>query len=45
LQDGVQHTIYGSEGPTLTFAEAADAIELAKQLICAIYQVNDHMAV
>jgi hypothetical protein len=41
----VQHAVDRREWPFLALAESADTVELSKQLVRAIYQVNDHVAV
>ena len=45
LQDGMQHADHGSEGRGPALVEAAQAVEVAEQLVGAIQQVNDHGAI
>ena len=42
LQDSVQYADDSAEGLVLAVVESALAIEMAKQLIGAIYQVDNH---
>jgi hypothetical protein len=45
LQDGIQHADHGAEGPILALGEAAKAVEVAEQLVGAVYEMNDHALV
>ena len=42
LQYRIEDANDGAEGPVPTLVETAQAIEVAEQLICAVYQMNDH---
>src|ERR1035438_10150038 len=44
LQDGVEQTDDGAERPILALGEAAQAIEVAKQLVGSVDEMNDHQA-
>ena len=44
LQDGVEQTDDGAERPILALGEAAQAIEVAKQLVGTVDEMNDHPA-
>ena len=42
LQHRLQHADHGAEGPVLPLREAAQAVEVAEQLVGAVDEVNDH---
>ena len=42
LQHGIQHADHGAEGPILALGEAAQAVEVAEQLVRAVDEMNDH---
>ena len=42
LQHSIQHSDHGAEGPILALGEAAKAVEVAEQLVRAVYEMNDH---
>ena len=42
LQHCIQHSDHGAEGPILALGEAAKAVEVAEQLVGAVYEMNDH---
>ncbi len=42
LQHGVQHTDNGPEWFVLAFGKAAQAVEMAEELVGAVDEVNDH---
>jgi hypothetical protein len=42
LQHGLQHADHGAEGRILTLMEAAKAVKVAEQLVCAVDKMDDH---
>src|SRR5439155_1089648 len=42
LQDRMQHADHGAEGLILALGKVTPAVELAEQLVRAVYQMNDH---
>ena len=42
LQDRMQHADHGAERRILALSEVTPAVELAEQLVRAVYQMNDH---
>jgi hypothetical protein len=42
LQDRMQDADHGSQRAILALVEAAEAIEVAEQLVRAVYEMNDH---
>src|SRR5262249_11845971 len=41
----MQHTDTGGGGPTPSLVEPAQAVKVAEQFVCAIYEMNDHASV
>jgi hypothetical protein len=44
LQNGVEHTHYGAEGPVFILGKTTEPIEMAEKLVCAVDQMDDHTA-
>jgi hypothetical protein len=44
LQDGIEHTHNGTEGPILTLGKTAQAVEVPEKLVCTVDEMNDHQA-
>ena len=42
LQDAVEHTDHRAEGTVVSFGEAAQAVEMAEELVGAVDEMNDH---
>ena len=45
LEHRLQHADHGAERPVLALGEAAQAVEVAEQLVGAVDEVNDHRAI
>jgi hypothetical protein len=45
LQDAVQNADHCAERPVLALREAAQAVEVPEELICAVDEVDDHGSV
>ena len=42
FQHRVEYTQHGPVRPVLALGKAAQAVEMPEQLVCAVYEMNDH---